>query len=332
MQEAVNEIFANYKSISDMITSIADRIRGFEEQPNDGQYESEEEFKNWIGTQEAEDAFASLEEYNKSLEFKITTGQLDLATTDYASLTPAQQLLFDQAVEDGLYETSDPEAANDAANQEVEMPEEGDMTTDEFLDYLNNLNANETAVDKMQTELMEELRKMGDAYPFVPFLIAQVESVENDKNLNLFLAAYRITNTDNFNPFTEKQKVFLNDRLMKRLGKGAFIGQSVLIDATPMQIFSYNMGDKTVDLVDITTGEVQTLPMEQLFKSTDVFEEGQEYTKLNLDTVVNDQDIAYIKEAYQDIFNNFTASVAEFDKLENADLNSQVLEQLTKCK
>ena len=63
-----------------------------------------------------------------------------------------------------------------------------------------------------------------------------------------------------------------------------------------------------------------------------MFEEGQEYTKLNLDTVVNDQEIAYIKEAYQDIFNNFTASVAEFEKLENADLNSQILEQLTKCK
>lgn len=330
IQEAVLRIFNTYSSISEMITSIAERIKenkNFES----GEYESEDDFRNFIGTEGAEEAFANLEEYNNSLEFKITTGQLDLASTSYESLTPAQQLLFNQAVEDGFY-SNDAEVANDAANQEIELPESFDKPLDSFDEALQELKAKETAVDKKEVELMEELRKMGDAYPFVPFLIKQIEAIENDKNLNLFLAAYRITNTDLFNPFKPKQKAFLNDKLMERLSKGAFIGQSVLIDASPMQIFSYNIADKTVDLVDISTGEVQTLPMEQLFKSTDVFEEGQEYTKLNLDTVVNDQEIAYIKEAYQDIFNNFTASVAEFEKLENADLNSQVLEQLTKCK
>lgn len=331
LQDAVNEIFANYSSISEMVTSLAERIKEAQDFES-SQYESEEEFENFIGTVGAEEAFVNLEEYNNSLEFKISTGQLNLATTDYASLTPAQQLLFDQAVEDGLYDVSDPEAANDAANQEVEMPEEEDMTTDDFLEYLNQMQAEETAVDKKQIELMEELRKMGDAYPFVGFLINQIEALENDKDLKLFLAAYRIINADNFNSFKQPQKNYVNDKLMGRLKKGAFIGQSILINEVPMQIFSYNMEDKTVDLVDINTGEVQTLPMEEFFKTTDVFEEGQEYTKLNLDTVVNDQEITYIKEAYQDIFNNFTASVAEFEKLENADLNSQILEQLTKCK
>jgi hypothetical protein len=303
------------------------QVIDLEEEEDYGEYESEMEFENWIGTEEAEKAMTDFEEYTRSLEFKISTGQLDLTTTDYASLTPAQKLLFDQAVEDGLYEVSDSEKENNEADQETEVPE-----VDDFIEFLNQMQAKETAVDKTEAELMEELRKMGDSFPFVPFLIAQVEAIENDKNLKLFLAAYRIANTDLFNAFTEKQKVFLNDRLMKKLKQGSYIGQSVLIDELPMQILAYNIGEKTVDLVDIITGEIQTLPMDQLFKSTDVFEEGQEYTKLNLDTVVNDQDIAYIKEAYQDIFNNFTASVAEFEKLENADLNSQLLEQLTKCK
>jgi hypothetical protein len=548
MQEAVNEIFANYKSISQMFAAIAEKIREFQKEEDYGQYESEAEFENWIGTQEAEKAASDFDEYIMSLEFKITTGQLDLATTDYASLTPAQQLLFDQAVEDGLYEVSDSKIdakkadivfsekeeleiakfKKDTNTEQVEFSEifknEKDKTTlmlwealkpyirngakiyyqdgyyfaggselaakygysatidgkgnvlifnktklnsdtilhellhdflldavninkdevlitelqrifdkvkedadlverysyafsnldefvsevfgnkgfrqelsyikdfklnktssifdsvsnaiknflnkqfgfkinntvldnifnavehtikgknkeinakynteltDGFSEYLNEIQEKQTAVDKIEADLLEELRRMGDSYPFVPFLIKQIEALENDKNLNLFLAAYRITNAEMFNQFTLPQKNFLNDRLMQRLDMGAFIGQSVLIDESPMQIFSYNMADKTVDLVDIATGEVQTLPIEELFKSTDVFEEGQEYTKLNLDTVVNDQEIVYIKEAYRDIFNNFTASVAEFDKLENADLNSQVLEQLTKCK
>jgi hypothetical protein len=56
MQEAVNEIFANYKTISDMVTAIAERIRSLQEDQDYGQYESEIEFENWIGTQEAEKA------------------------------------------------------------------------------------------------------------------------------------------------------------------------------------------------------------------------------------------------------------------------------------
>ena len=332
MQEAVNEIFSNYKSISEMVTAIANRIRSGQEEDYDAEYESEADFQKWLASSESEKASEDFDEYINSIEFKIETGQINLATLDYASLTPSQQLLFDQAVEDGLYNVTDAEAANDVANQEVEMPEEATASTDEFLEYLNELEAKRTAVDIREAELLEELRKMGDAYPFVAFLISQNEALENDKDLKLFLASYRIANADMFNPFNSKQKTYVNDRLMKRLDKGAFIGMSVLINDAPMQIYSYNLNDKTVDLLDINTGEVQTLPLDELFKTTDVFEEGQEYTKLNLDTVVNDQEIAYIKEAYQDIFNNFTASVAEFEKLDNANLNSKVLEQLTKCK
>jgi hypothetical protein len=296
------------------------------------EFESEDDFRNFIGTEGAEEAFANLEGFNNSFEFKIITGQLDLASTTYDSLTPGQKLLYDQAEAEGLYDGTNAEIANDAANQEIEIPESFDKPLDSFDEAVQELKAKETAVDKKEAELTEELRRMGDTFPFVASLISQIEAIENDKNLKLFLAAFRIINSELFNPFKQPQKNYVNDRLMNRLRTGAFVGQSVLIDDIPMQIFSYNMADKTVDLVDISTGEVQTLPMEQLFKSTDVFEEGQEYTKLNLDTVVNDQEIAYIKEAYQDIFNNFTASVAEFEKLENANLNSQVLEQLTKCK
>ena len=332
MQEAVNEIFSNYKSISEMVTAIANRIRSGQEEDYDTEYESYDDFQKWLASDESEKASEDFDEYINSIEFKIETGQINLATLDYTSLTPSQQLLFDQAVEDGLYDVTDAEAANEAANQEVEMPEETTASTDEFLEYLNELEAKRTVVDIKEAELLEELRKMGDAYPFVAFLISQNEALENDKDLKLFLASYRIANADMFNPFNPKQKTYVNDRLMKRLDKGAFIGMSVLINDVPMQIYSYNLNDKTVDLLDINTGEVQTLPLDELFKTTNVFEEGQEYTKLNLDTVVNDQEIAYIKEAYQDIFNNFTASVAEFEKLDNANLNSKVLEQLTKCK
>lgn len=332
MQEAVNEIFSNYRSISAMVTAIAERIRAGQSEDFTEEYESEAEFEKWLNSTESEKASEDLDEYINSLEFKIETGQVNLATLDYAALTPSQQLLFDQAVADGLYDVTDAEAANDAANQEVDIPEDSNVDEDDFLEYLKELEAKKTAVDIKEAELLEELRKMGDAYPFVAFLISQNEALENDKDLKLFLASYRITNTDIFNPFNSKQKTYVNDRLMKRLKEDAFVGMSVLINDTPMQIYSYDLNNKTVDLLDINTGEIQTLPLDEFFKTTDVFEEGQEYTKLNLDTVVKDQEIAYIKEAYQDIFNNFTASVAEFDKLESADLNSKVLEQLTKCK
>jgi hypothetical protein len=118
----------------------------------------------------------------------------------------------------------------------------------------------------------------------------------------------------------------------RKLDQGMFTGKSVLIGDRAMQILKFNKNEKTVDLVNLATSEVLTMPYSEFLNAKDVLEAGQEFTKLNVDTVVNDQEIDYIKTTYQDIFNNFTASTLEFDKLDEVDMNNRILEQLTKCK
>jgi hypothetical protein len=331
LQNAVNAIFENYSSISEMITGVAEKIKEIQNF-DAGQYESDNDFENFIGTEGAEEAFANLEGYNNSLEFKIITGQLDLATTDYASLTPSQQLLYNQVEADNLYDGANAELANDAANQEIEIPE--DSSTEELEEIIEKEKLKQTAIDVTEANLMEELNVIGDRFYMQPAIIAKIEAIENDKDLKLFIAAYKIVNKEE--PiFTEAQKIVLNDRLNNRLNSGSFNQMSVLINDvhnSPLMIQSFDTLNKTVDLVDFTTGEIFTISIAQFSTAQEVFEGGEEYTKLNLDTVVNDQEIAYIKDAYQDIFNNFTTSTSEFEKLESADLNSKVLEQLKKCK
>jgi hypothetical protein len=111
-----------------------------------------------------------------------------------------------------------------------------------------------------------------------------------------------------------------------------YVGKSVVLNDMALQIEGYNKTDKTVDLVDLSTGELFTVPYSEFLNAQDVLLPGQEFTKLNVDTVVNDQEIDYIKTTYQDIFNNFTVSTLEFDKLDNAEIDNRILEQLTKCK
>ena len=330
LQDAVIEIFANYKSISEMVTAVAERIKDAQADENyePTEYESEEDFEKFVGTSIAEEAMQNLEDYNKSLEYEISIGNLDLTQNPYSSLTPSQQLIYDQAAAEGLYESIKPE-------EPVEEPEE-----DDFLKALAQMQAeqeeienNKPEVEKQYNALLMELKRIGNTYDFINYLVNELEAVKNDMNLKLFLAAYRVVFNEDLNMFkSESQKNYAIDKIMNRIKNKSFIGMSLLFNDTPVQIMSYDFANKTADVVDINTGEILTVPMDELFKSTNVFEQGDEYTKLNLNTVVNDQEIDYIKEAYQDIFNNFTASVSEFEKLDADTLNSKVLEQLTKCK
>jgi hypothetical protein len=63
-----------------------------------------------------------------------------------------------------------------------------------------------------------------------------------------------------------------------------------------------------------------------------VFEPGETITNINVDTVVKVEEFDYIKEAYNDILNNFTSYIGEANSLSEADLLSNLKKETTKCK
>lgn len=205
-----------------------------------------------------------------------------------------------------------------------------DVVVEESSPFINPI-VEETAISKEGSALRKELDNIADPFRAMGHLLSVLKASENYNNLKLFLAIHQIINEVRA-PFNDNQKTAMNGQVISKLNVGFFAGMSIMNEGIPMQIVSYNKKDKTVELVDVSTGETKTISYEDFLNTTEVFEEGTEYNALNVDTVVNDQEIAYIKDAYQDIFNNFTESVTEFEKLDESELNNKILEQLTKCK
>jgi hypothetical protein len=307
----------SHNSISQFIFDVADKIK---KQNGVEDMSDLEGFEEYINSKLADESSVLNEEYYNSLEFKIENGLIDASSFDFSTLTPSQQRLYDQAVDNGLYDSK--------PNLEGVVNTE-DVVVEESSPFIIPV-VEETAISKEGSALRKELNNL-NTFEAQAHIKAVLNSSENFNNLKLFLAIHQIVNGERAQ-FTDEQKNIINDQIIRKLDQGFFAGMSIMNEGIPMQIVSYNKKDKTVELVDVSTGETKTISYNDFLNTTEVFEEGAEYNALNVDTVVNDQEIAYIKDAYQDIFNNFTQSVAEFEKLEESELNNKILEQLTKCK
>lgn len=335
----VNEVINKYRSVKDMMSGVAYDINLLYKQQSAefDEYEAQEQ------AAEAQEQAASLEdwvnfidsgygevlskanaEYYKSLEYQIENGIANLGSLDYDKLTENQQRLLDKAFEEGLYDAEDAEAANDRANNE----EEG---LDAFEEALQERKMKETNIDRKINEMLSEMPSYLDSFEILGRLKNLLNDSKNFNNHVLFFAIHNYVNAPT-SLLTQKQKDLMNDLLERKLNQGMYVGNTVVLNDMPLQIVGYNKADKTAELVDLNTGEVFTVSYAEFLNAQDVLAEGEEFTKLNVDPVVNDQEIDYIKTTYQDIFNNFTASALEFDKLDAEDINTRLLEELTKCK
>ena len=324
--EAVSRLFGEYTTISDMVNGIAERIAGQQEDLDadfNQQLEDEKKYKEFLASALAEEENDRQKEYMNSLEYKIETGNLDTENLDYNSLTEYQKFLYDRAVEAGWYPSKENPSEKKPEQKPIDLFEEG----------LNEMAAKQTSIDKEEIAVRTELREIKDSFDKQKALLAKISDINNDANLKMFIAIYKIINDEPaLNVFNEQQRNILNDRLSKRLKQGAFIGQSVSLNDKIFQIVSYDVNNQTVEIADIKTGEMEIIPFTDFANIKDVHEVGQEITNSKLNTEVKDQEIEIIKDAYKDIFSNFTANVSEYETIEDADLKSKIIEQLTKCK
>lgn len=336
--DAVNEVVNNYTNLKEMMAGIAADIKsGYYQNENFDEAEarekaeeqaeldqSAEDWINFVDSGYGEVLAKANAEYYKSLEYQIENGIVNLGSLNYDKLTENQQRLLDKAFEEGLYDSEDAEAANDRSNYE----EEG---LDAFEEALQEKKMKETNIDKKINELLSGMPSYLDSFQILAQLKVLLNDSKNFDNHVLFFAIHNYVNAPTAT-LSQKQKDLMNDLLERKLNQGMYVGKTVVLNDTALQIVGYNKTDKTAELVDLNTGEVFTVPYAEFLNAQDVLTEGQEFTKLNVDAVVNDQEIDYIKTTYQDIFNNFTDSTLEFNKLDIEDINTRLLEELTKCK
>ena len=327
LQKAIKNIFDNYTTITDMVMGVAESLKNNKREEaikSDKEYDEEEAaIKKMANSIMSEEENQMQQEYLNSLEFKIESGNLDIENMDYESFTEYQKFLFDRAVEDEVYPAPKKPTEKKPQEKPIDLFEEG----------LNEMAAKQTSIDKEEMAVRTEMRELTDSFAQQKALLAKISDISNDDNLKMFIAIYKIVNDEPaLNVFNEQQRNILNDRLSKRLKQGAFIGQSVTLNDKIFQIVSYDVNNQTMEVADIKTGEIEIIPFTDFANIKDVHEVGQEITNLKLKTEIKDQEIEIIKDAYKDIFSNFTANVSEYETIEDDDLNSKIIEQLTKCK
>lgn len=329
--KVINNLINKYDNLKDMLSGIAfDITNDTDEYEARAKYNAEKEEREQA--QSAEDWYNFIEagygevlskanaEYYKSLEYQIENGIVDLNTLDFDALTENQKRLLDKAIEEGLYDA-----------EEAKETEEKTEAPDAFEEALQEKKMKETNIDKKINEMLSEIPNYLHSFDVTARLKALLADSKNFDDHALFFAIHNYVNAPT--PFfNQKQKNLINDLLQRKLNQKMYVGKSVVLNDMALQIVNTNQNDKTVELVDLNTGEVFTVPYAEFLNAQDVLAEGEEFTKLNVDAVVNDQEIDYIKTTYQDIFNNFTASALEFDKLDAEDINTRLLEELTKCK
>ena len=327
LQKAIKNIFDNYTTITDMVMGVAESLKNNKREEaikSNKEYDEEEAaIKKMANLIMSEEENQMQQEYLNSLEFKIESGNLDIENMDYESFTEYQKFLFDRAVEDEVYPAPKKPTEKKPQEKPIDLFEEG----------LNEMAAKQTSIDKEEMAVRTEMRELTDSFAQQKALLAKISDISNDDNLKMFIAIYKIVNDEPIiNVFNEQQRNILNDRLNKRLKQGAFIGQSVTLNDKIFQIVSYDVNNQTMEVADIKTGEIEIIPFTDFANIKEVHEVGQEINNQKLNTEVKDQEIEIIKDAYKDIFSNFTANVSEYETTEDADLNSKIIEQLTKCK
>jgi hypothetical protein len=101
------------------------------------------------------------------------------------------------------------------------------------------------------------------------------------------------------------------------------------------QVYQINTAkDGVVELRNLNDLKLLQIPViEVLENTTQSLNEGDTYNNINVNLVVNNQEIAYIKSIYQDIFNNFDSLFTSTNDTANDEAaDNKLLSLLTKCK
>jgi hypothetical protein len=218
----------------------------------------------------------------------------------------------------------DAEAANDAANAEIEFPEEFDQPLSKELSkidtYFNNLQSIAALPFNGQLSNM-----LGEVWK-------EIESSDKKQgDLSYAIAAFKLVTSGRFK-FSEPQIGQTVNIIRRQIGNGIYRDQVVQINGNPYRVTVIEKGK-------VILQDLQNLSSYPGFEVNDflnsvekVFEPGETITNINVDTVVKVEEFDYIKEAYNDILNNFTSYIGEANSLSEADLLSNLKKETTKCK
>ena len=350
-KDEADVFFLKYKNLANAVDEISDDIANVEpvDEVNEDVNLSEEEIQDELALQnmqeqgmtqaEAETELSNLKflsssegqelldkeaealaQYYDSVQAEIINGEFegdenDLSDEDIDLLNSTEE----EAVEP---EADNAELANDLANQQLELPFDY-----EEVDLNENPKSLTSEIEMLHTELINDK-------PFYVTNYTYAGTIFDNLNKGKFgdlvyaIAAHRYMNTASYNP---NQLKGLNFILLDKFRTGVFTDKVVNIEGKAYRISGFQ--ENQITLQDLQSLEEIKLDLDKFMNNvTEVLKQGAEFNSVNINTVVNVAEFDYIKDAYDEILNNFTSFMGEANSLSEEDLMVDLNKEITKCK
>jgi hypothetical protein len=263
----------------------------------------------------------ALSQYYDSVQAEIVNGEFegdenDLSDEDIDLLNSTEE---EEAVEP---EADNAELANDLANAEIEIP-----FNNEEVDLNENPKSLTSEIEMLHTELINNKPFYVTNYSYAGELFDNLNKGKFG-DLVYAIAAYRYMNVASYNPGQLKA---LNVILLDKFRTGVFTDKSVNIDGKAYRVAGFQ--ENKITLQDLELLEEKTIELAEFMNNViEVLKPGAEFNSVNIDTVVNVAEFDYIKDAYDEILNNFASFMGEANSLSEEDLMADLNKEITKCK
>ena len=318
----IQSIVENYTTKEELIKYVESFVPEVEEEEED--YEERERYeRNLLNALLAEE---QAKEYNEFLNTRLGLIQAGIYSEGWDGIENVTEAkAFEQAIKDGVYNEDGSVITEETRKEE---PKKEEKKKESFAPEKKTLEHYQLA-EELLKEAQELNLKGTDSYKLFNVL---VKKLDKTNDVNFLINALKASELMKFSP---KQEVILNRDFLSRLG---YIAETLgtinvaLKNGQVVSIVGVNLEKGLINISDEKGVLYNAIPNDFVYEIEKVLLNGEPYLKNDADTVVNEQENAYIKTTYNEIFANFTQSVNEYDKLENDQLIAKLAEQLSKCK
>ena len=257
---------------------------------------------------------AELDRIASSIETELLNGEF---TGDENELSDPQLELFNAGEEENVNEEEEEDVTDVVNISDEELPKTELSKTDIYFQEFAGLISIPASGQKE--------RILGEIWK-------QIETAGSKQgDLNFALAAFKVVTAGPIK-FSDPQIGQTVNVISRQLGLGNYRDVVVSINGKPYRVTTKVKGKiKLQDLQNLS--EYPAFEILDFLNSIDkIYEAGETIPNLNVDTVVKVEEFDYIKEAYNDILNNFTSYMGEANSLSEEDLLSNLKKETTKCK
>jgi hypothetical protein len=339
-KNAIEEFFLNNSNLTDTIKDIGEQVlttlraRDEVKDPLDDENYDEEEFMNnlvskgftkeeaydnlklltFLSTEEGrqikDEEAQSLSEYYNSSTFLILNGEFK---GNYNDLSDSDKALYDEM--NAEPEEEDPSGKEEMNNEDDDFGPKREV---------------ETPISKQIQLFYEDTTDI--TVPFGKQISNIWGAIKGNQQGNIVyaIAAYKFI--DEHRASTDARKAATATVLNEAFSDGYFSDVIVNYENKAYRIDGYVSGK--IRMQDLENSNVYNdVSLEEFMTGTiEELQVGDEFNNMKINSFAKVQEIQYIKDAYTEIFNNFTKYIGEADALSDDVLLEDLRTEITKCK